>query len=70
MEQSKIDRINELAKKAKSFEGLTTEEESERAALRREYIEDVKRNLRAQLDNIEVEYPNGEVTPLKRNQKK
>ena len=52
MEQSKIDRINELAKKAKSSEGLTTEEESERAALRREYIDDVKRNLRAQLDNI------------------
>lgn len=68
MEQSKINRINELAKKAKSPEGLTPEEESERAVLRKEYIEDVKKSLRVQLDNIDVEYPNGRVTPLKKKQ--
>lgn len=34
MEQKQIDRINELAKKAKSPEGLTEWEEMERAALR------------------------------------
>lgn len=54
MEQIKIQRINELAKKAKTPSGLTAEELKERDALRREYIADVKKNLRAQLDNIKV----------------
>ena len=51
MEQKKIDRINELARKAKTLEGLTEEEIVERAILRREYIDAVTGNLRAQLDN-------------------
>jgi len=51
MEQKKIDRINELARKAKTLEGLTEEEMIERAILRREYIDAVTGNLRAQLDN-------------------
>lgn len=38
MDQKQIDRLNELAKKAKSPEGLTEWETAERAALRREYI--------------------------------
>ncbi len=49
MEQFKIDRINELARKAAS-EGLSAEELSERDELRREYICAVRNNLRAQLD--------------------
>ena len=53
MKQERIDRINELAHKAKSV-GLTPEEVQERAELRREYIEAVKASLRAQLDNIDV----------------
>ena len=36
MDQKKIDRINELAKKARTPEGLTPEETQERATLRRE----------------------------------
>ena len=51
MEQKKIDRINELARKAKTLEGLTEEEIIERAILRREYIDAVTGNLRAQLNN-------------------
>ena len=51
MDQKQIDRINELARKAKSPEGLTEWEEAERAALRREYVDSVLGSLRGQLDN-------------------
>ena len=44
MEQSKIERINFLAKKQKG-DGLTPEEKEEQAILRREYIDSFKRNL-------------------------
>lgn len=58
MEQSKIDRINELARKQKA-EGLTDEEKAEQAVLRREYIESYKRSLMAQLDNMYIVEPDG-----------
>lgn len=54
MEQSKIERINELSRKQKTPAGLTEAEKAEQAALRREYIDSVKRNLRAQLEGIEI----------------
>ena len=41
MNQQKIDRINELARKAKTT-SLTEEECAEQAALRREYIEEFR----------------------------
>ena len=50
MDQKGIDRINELARKAKT-EGLTEVETVERAALRREYIDSVVGNLKGHLDN-------------------
>lgn len=53
MEQTKIDRINALARKSKTV-GLTAEEKAEQAALRREYIDSVKASLTAQLDNTYV----------------
>ena len=49
----KIARINALAHKAKS-EGLTDEEKEEQAQLRRDYIDSVKANLKAQLDSMYV----------------
>ena len=54
MEQKKIERINELARKAKTAEGLTEAELRERAALRKEYVNAVKGNLKAQLDHIVI----------------
>jgi uncharacterized protein YnzC (UPF0291/DUF896 family) len=51
MDQKKIDRINELARKAKA-EGLTEAETAERAVLRREYINSVVGNLQGHLDNV------------------
>ena len=59
MEQSKILRINELAAKAKTPEGLTLEEIEERAALRKEYIESVRASLLGQLNNTVIQYPDG-----------
>ena len=53
MEQSKIDRINQLARKSKN-EGLTPEEKDEQAALRLEYINSVKASLIANLENTYV----------------
>ena len=50
MTQEKIARINELAKKSKTT-GLTEAEKAEQQALRREYIDDMKASLRAQLAN-------------------
>ena len=58
MDQKQIDRINELARKAKT-EGLTPEEEQERAVLRRAYIDSVVGNLRGQLDNTYIMRPDG-----------
>lgn len=66
MEQSRIDRINVLAKKAKTPEGLTEEESAERALLRAEYVAAFKANLMAQLDNTVIERPDGTRQPLKK----
>lgn len=49
-----IARINVLAKKAKTAEGLTAEELAERDKLRRIYIDSVKANLVGQLENTYI----------------
>ena len=54
MEQSKIDRINALAKKSKTPEGLTEEEKAEQKILRQEYINSFKANLISQLENTYI----------------
>lgn len=58
-----IERINELYHKSKA-EGLTPEEKEEQARLRRNYIDSVKRNLKGQLDNIDIEEKDGSITNL------
>ena len=56
MDNVKIDRINALAHKAKSV-GLTEEEKKEQAELRQE-------NLRAQLNNINIQEKDGSIVNL------
>lgn len=63
MDQKKIDRINVLARKSKA-EGLTEDEKKEQALLRQQYIAIVRRNLRGQLDNIDVVNPDGTIENL------
>lgn len=58
-----IERINELARKAKT-EGLTPEEKAEQQKLRKEYIAAVKMNLRSQLDHIDIQENDGSITNL------
>ena len=58
MEQTKLDRINELARLAKARE-LTEEEQAERAALRREYIEEWRRGTIELLENTYIVTPDG-----------
>ena len=59
MEQKKIDRINELARKSKTEVGLTEEEKAEQAVLRREYIDSVKASLVGHLENTTIVRPDG-----------
>ena len=54
-----IARINELARKVKAGEELTPEETEERAKLRRMYIDSVVGNLKGELDNTTIVYPDG-----------
>ena len=61
MTQERIDRINQLARKSRTPEGLTEEEKAEQTMLRNEFRAAIKANLSAQLDNIEiVDVPGGQ----------
>ncbi len=60
MDQKLIDRINELAHKAKSV-GLTEEELAEREALRNEYRAAFRRNLVGTLEHTVIVDQEGNV---------
>ena len=63
MDAQKIQRINELYRKSKA-EGLTEAEKKEQKVLRAEYLELVRRNLRGQLNNIDIEEKDGTIVNL------
>lgn len=69
MTQEKINRINELAHKSKTPEGLTDEEKAEQAQLRREYIDSYKASLVGQLENTYIVDKNGNKRKLERKKK-
>lgn len=64
MEKNKLDRINELAHKAKR-EGLTEAEKAEQHDLRQEFLDEIRADVRASLESIEfvddTEVTNGEM---------
>lgn len=63
MTQEKIQRINELYRKSQA-EGLSEAEKKEQDLLRKEYIASVKKNLRNQLNNIDMVNNDGSVENL------
>ena len=69
MEHEKIERINELARIAKERE-LTPEEQTERAALRKEYLDGFRENMRQILEGVVIQRPDGSEEPLKKKQDK
>ena len=66
MENSKLNRINELAALAKERE-LTEEEKAERDALRKEYIAEWRRGAEQVLENTYVIGPDGVKRKLEKN---
>ena len=65
----KIQRINELYHKSKQ-EGLTEAELSEQKALRKEFIEAIRGNLKNSLNSITIVNPDGTTEDLKDRVKK
>ena len=64
----KVARINELARKSRTAEGLTEAEKAEQAALRREYVEAVKASLAGQLDHTTILEPDGTKRKLQKKE--
>ena len=67
MEKVKLDRINELARLSKE-RALTASEKEEQAALRQEYINEIRLSFGAMLDNTVIQYPDGTRKSLKKDQ--
>ena len=65
MENSKLQRINELARIKKERE-LTAEELAERDALRKEYIEEWRKGAIEVLENTYIQTPDGKKHKLQR----
>lgn len=65
MKNSKLERINELARLAKERE-LTAEELAERDVLRREYIAEWREGAMQVLDNTYIQTPDGVKHKLQR----
>lgn len=69
MTAEKVQRINELARKAKT-EGLTESEKAEQKALRDEYIADYRKQFMGIMDNTYIQTPDGKKTKVKRREDK
>lgn len=64
MDGMNLKRINELTAISRQRE-LTVQEQAERQQLRQEYLKAFRAQMRQQLDNTVVEYPDGTRKPLR-----
>lgn len=62
--EERIARINELYHKSKTDTGLTNEEKNEQALLRKEYLESIRKSIRSQLNNVDIQNADGTITNL------
>ena len=69
MEKRNLERISQLSKLSRERE-LTPAEQAERQELRQNYLKAFRSQMRAQLDNTLVEYPDGSRTSLRDAAKK
>ena len=69
MLEDKIQRINELAKKSKTPEGLTDEEKQEQQRLRKEYIAEWRQGVVQVLDNTYIMDEQGNKRKLEKKTK-
>lgn len=69
MEHEKIERISELTRLSRERK-LTHEELTEREALRREYLDGFRQNMRDVLESVRVKRPDGSLEPLQKKQDK
>lgn len=60
-----ISRINELAR-LKKARGLTAEEFAEQAMLREQYLEGIRQRVEQTLQRVQIQEPDGTVTPLQK----
>ena len=68
MEQTKLDRINELSRLARERE-LTEAERAERELLRKEYLAEWRESTIAVLENTYIQTPDGKKHKLKKRGK-
>lgn len=61
--EEKIERINTLYHKSKTT-GLNEEEKKEQQALRKDYLESIRKSLKNQLDNIDIQNEDGSIENL------
>ena len=69
MLEEKIQRINELARKARTPEGLTDEEKEEQQRLRKEYIAEWREGVVQVLDNTYIMDEHGNKHKLEKKDK-
>ncbi|MDQ2084841.1 DUF896 domain-containing protein [Herbivorax sp. ANBcel31] len=67
MDKKLIDRINQLAKKSKTTEGLTEKEKEEQKVLRQKYLKNFKSNVKATLNSVVIVDKDGNKKPLKKD---